>query len=376
MTIKKTNHLLFAVFFVIFLAAVTLPGSARAADNDDESNTELTVARFIKERNAAMRELSKLKISAAAGFSGHEAGENNLYQLGLGVGVTKEMYPGEFQFHTSTSLVIQDSKLQENVTTLKLSYEHYLAPWLETYGFLERFANTFLGLQYRYEIGGGFKAEYNVKPGKWENISDTSARTFEKYRRLLNDLEHLAKKNADAGDEEAAAHIAALSAQLAHLEKQETGIMEAARRDHSLLSLGMAVSLFAELEKPANAVILDPAEALNEQEKFRFVLRPSFVFRPSNLIALSGYYYYKYPLFKRENPNDPLQYRTDMIFRAALNLAGDASWTKSAALVFEYRRHFDNNPFGVFNIVNRSNVDASKVNTSHDIFLIQLNFEF
>lgn len=376
MSTKKRMSFLFAVFFVILLAAAALPGSDQVADNDDESQTERNVVRFMRERNSALKELSKLKISATAGFSGHEAGENNLYQLGLGVGVTKEMYPGEFQFRTTTSLVIQDSKLQENVTTLNLSYEHYLAPWLEAYGFLERFSNTFLGLQYRYETGGGFKAEYNVQPGKWENISDTSGRTFEKYRRLLTDLERLTKKKTDDGDEDAAAHIAALSAQLAHLEKQEAGVMEAARKDHALLTLGMAVSLFAELEKPANAVILDPAEALNEQEKFRIAFRPSFVFRPSNLIALSGHFYYKYPLFKREAPDDPLQYRTDMIFRAALNLAGDASWTKSAALIFEYRRHYDNNPFGAFNIVNQSNVDASKVNTSHDTFLIQLNFEF
>lgn len=376
MTTKKTKSLVFVVLFVFVLAAAVLPGLARTGDNDDESKTERAVDRFMRDRNAAIKELSKLKISAAAGFSGHESGENNLYQLGLGVSVTKEMYPGEFKFRTTTSLVIQDSKLQENVTTLNLSYEHYLAPWLEAYGFLERFANTFLGLQYRYEIGGGFKAEYNFQPGKWESSGGGSGRIFEKYHRFLTDLEHRAKMEAEAGDEEAAAYIASLSSQLLHLRKQESGIMESVRKDTSLLTLGMAISFFAELEKANHAVILDPAEALNEQEKFRVAFRPSFIFRPSGLIALSGQFYYKYPLFKRDNPDDPLQYRTDTILRAALNLTGGAEWTKSAALIFEYHRHFDNNPFGAFNIVNQSNVDASKVNKSHDTFLIQLNFEF
>lgn len=376
MNTKKTKCLLFAVIFVTFLAAAALPGSDQTGDQDDEGKMEQSIARFMKERNAALKELSKLKISAAAGFSGHESGESNLYQLGLGVGVTKEMYPGEFQFRTTTSLVIQDSKLQENVNLLNLSYEHYLSPWLETYGFLERFSNTFLGLQYRYEIGGGFKAEYNIQPGKWDSKREKAARTRERYLGFITALVDQAKKREDAGDEDAAGDTNALLEQLVHLRKQDNGIMEAARKDRSLVTLGMAVSLFAELEKPANAVLINTADAMGEQEKFRVAFRPSFRFRPSPLITLSGLFYYKYPLFKRENPDDPLQYRTDTVLRAALNLTGGASWTKSAALIFEYQRHFDNNPFGAFNIVNETNVDASKVNTSHDTFIIQLNFEF
>ncbi len=371
MTIKKTKSLLFVVLFVLFLAAPVLSGSDRAGD--DESELEQSVNRFMKERNTVLKEMSKLKISASADFSGHESGENNLYQLGLGVGVTKEMYPGEFQFRTTTSLVIQDSKLQENVTVLNLSYEHYLAPWLEAYGFLERFANTFLGLQYRYEIGGGFKAEYNFQPGRWDSKSQKSARTRERYQGFIADLRELAKKRAG---QDSADDTNALLAQLVHLRNQDNGIMEAARKDRSLVTLGMAVSLFAELEKPANAVLIDTANTLDEQEKFRVAFRPSIRFRPSPLITLSGMFYYKYPLFKRENPDDPLQYRTDTVLRAALNLTGGAEWTKSAALIFEYQRHYDNNPFGAFNAVNETNVDASKINTSHDTFVIQLNFEF
>ncbi|MCP5106414.1 MAG: hypothetical protein GY950_23715, partial [bacterium] len=204
---------------------------------------------------------------------------------------------------------------------------------------------------------------------KWKTKNDPSPRTIKKYQRFITYLEQRAETDED-GD--SAADIHALSDRLEHMKKQETGIIEATRRKRSLMTLGMAVSFFAELEKPQSSVILDPVEALNEQEKFRLSLRPSFKFRPSPLITLSGYFYYKYPLFKRENPDDPLQYRTDTILRAALNLTSGASWTKSAALIFEYQRHFDNNPFGAFNAVNESNVDASKVNTSHDTFIIQL----
>lgn len=364
MNTKKRTFFLIALFVAAVCFTAFPNGETGLMAAGDDSNTEDAVVRFMKERTAALREMSKLSISASAGFSGHESGESNLYQLGLGISVSKEMYPGEFKFRTNTSLVIQDSKLQENVTLLNLSYEHYLTPWLETYGFLERFANTFLGLQYRYETGGGFKAEFNVQPGKWDSSKDKSARIRAEYNRLITALGRL------AGDTDT------LLEQLLNLKKEDTGIMEAARKDRSLLTLGMAVSLLAELEKPENAVLINAAGNLGQQEKFRIAFRPSFKFRPSNLIELSGQFYYKLPLFKRDNPDDPLQYRTFTILRAGLNLTGGAAWTKNAALVFEYQRHFDNNPFGAFNAINESNVNASVINKSHDIFLIQLNVEF
>lgn len=354
-------------------AAPAQPAGGTGDNAEDNDDMEIELNRFIKERRTELKALSQLRISASAGFSGHEAGQDNLYQLGLGVEVSKEMYPGEFRFKTATSLVIQNSKLQENVTLMKMSYEHYLASWLETYGFLERYSNSFLRIDYRYEIGGGIKAEYNFFPGKWRKKGETSHLTLTKYRQYI---EYLEKQSEIRDDEETKLYDHERMETLQHLRNQEKLMLEAYRRKRSLLTVGLAVSFFAELEKPEHYVIMAGSNSSVEQERYRAALRPSFKFRPSPLITLSGYFYYKHPLFKKENSNDPLHYRTDTVLRAALNLTSGAAWTKSAALIFEYQRHYDNNPFGAFNANNESNVDPALVNKSHDIFQIQLNFEF
>ncbi|MCP4158120.1 MAG: hypothetical protein GY757_61020, partial [bacterium] len=166
---------------------------------DDDGKNENIIKQFAGEREKKLKALSQLNISASASFNGNTSGERNLYQLGLGVAVSKEMYPGEFNFRTNTSLVIQDSVLKENVTTMSMSYEHYLSSWLETYGFMERVSNTFLRLRYRYEIGGGFKGEFNLAPNKWKKNKDNPSQIqgqYDKYIRFLQKLTEK-KKNRD-----------------------------------------------------------------------------------------------------------------------------------------------------------------------------------
>jgi hypothetical protein len=374
------NMLLFAVLMLCgsfsikgdtFGTGPAAPGPADLSENDDDN--EKAIRLFIGERETVLKALSSLNISASAGFSGHDAKNNNLYQLGLGVAVSKEMYPGEFRFRTGTSLVIQDSQLVENVTTMSLSYEHYLLSWLETYGFVDRYSNTFLNLNYRYEIGGGFKAEMHLGKDKWKPRNDKSHRILKKYRKYIDYLQNLAKSRKDSDKE---MDTLDLLQRLMELEHRESGVIEFSRKKRSLLTVAMAVSAFSELEKPDNLWGL-PDNLLKERQHFRLSLRPSFVLRPSRMITLRGYFYYKHPLFKKNNSNDPGHYRTDTILSAILNFSGDKSWTRNVSLVFEYQRHYENNPFGLKDVANQGlGISMDLIQDTHDEFMIKLNVEF
>jgi hypothetical protein len=360
------------VLLVMMLTLTVLPGNTTPQDQKSENEAE----EFIAQRKIVLKSLSHLGISASAGFNGHKAGEvDNLYQLSLGVGITKDMYPGEFHFHTGTSLVIQNSVLQENVTTMVMSYDHHLAPWLETYGFIERFSNTFLRLHYRYEIGGGFKGEINLIPDKWRKRGEVrmAAHIIKKYDRHIHALLKQAAQYKNTPREQ---EINALVHQLEKQKTLENGIEAMARKRSSLLTLSLALSVFSELEKPENVSGIDQ-DLLKEHQHFRVSIRPGVKLRPSNMITLSGQFYYKLPLFKRSHPDDPLSYRTYTILRAALNLTSGASWTKTASLVFQYKHHFDNNPFGLRNTeYSTNNFVPTLVNDTHDEFLISFNVEF
>jgi hypothetical protein len=365
---RQLLRILFIVATIIMFLGISNITPLIAADDTENSDMDLSLKEFMKERKAEMALLSELNISASAGFAGHTAGVKNLYQLGLGLAVAKDMYPGEFRFRMNTSLVIQDSALVEHFTTLGMSYEHYLTPWLETYGFVERISNTFLSISYRYEIGGGFKAEFNVLPNKWQKKRNANQYILDSYEKFIQYLDQKASKEKNKVKEN---EILYLEKQLDDLKNQEKGIMAMAKKKRSLLTLGMALSVFSELEKSEYLLV-------DERQFFRFSFRPSFIFRPSRMISVKGQFYFKYPLFKKNNPNDPQHYRTDTTIAASLNLSEGASWTKNVSLVFEYKRHYDNNPFGLRDLNPDGSliVEIANLIDTHDEFLIKLNVEF
>lgn len=72
------------------------------------------------------------------------------------------IYPDELDFRFSSLVEVQDGDLKEYVSAMQLSYERYILPRLEVFGFFERFSDAFLHLDQRYEAGLGMKFESNL----------------------------------------------------------------------------------------------------------------------------------------------------------------------------------------------------------------------
>ena len=176
MKTKKNAFILLSIFIVVIFILHT---SLYAQDNikiaetlekvlpdktkknkklyDDWGDNFIKALKFLK---AAEKERRALDLLVELGFNGNKAGrENNLYKLNVGTEVRKGGFRNEFRFKAETSILYEDDTLKENVTTTLVNYDYYLLPFLETYGFIERFSNSYLSIHQRYEIGLGFKLE-------------------------------------------------------------------------------------------------------------------------------------------------------------------------------------------------------------------------
>ncbi|MEL6924441.1 MAG: hypothetical protein AAFO94_10375 [Bacteroidota bacterium] len=139
-----------------------------------EMNQLLTVL------NNFSQEQHRMNGSAGFTFSGNESELSNLYRVGVTGSMDGGAYPYEVDFSINVQTTIQNGNFQESLSDIDVSFDfHPIIPdefkkkekklkdgtvitrvpdglWMESYVFLKRFNNNFLGIQQRYEAGAGF----------------------------------------------------------------------------------------------------------------------------------------------------------------------------------------------------------------------------
>lgn len=316
------------------------------------------IEKYIEKLNKTDKELQQLNLSVEAGFDGHRAGEENLYKLNAEIEIAKSVYPSAFRFRSGTSVQLKNNDWQEEVTSLMVNYDYHFKPWLEVYGFVERFSDSYLSIKHRYEVGGGVMTELD--------FFGTTKKISEKWDKDLNTYEDISRKahkgyrcylkklDESSTDKESTTKTRLLRKQLCDLKKGEKRIKQTFNKKQARLSVGMALTIFSELEKAeiekkfVDESIPEEKEpfSLDGEQRFRIVLRPSVVFRPTKTLTLRMLKYYKHPLGSpiKGEWDGKRDYRTDALIRAELKLPVTPNWAKNVLLVFEYKRHYDNLP--------------------------------
>ncbi len=349
---------------------------------------ELWRGKFYKSLNFLVKmdkELHRLSLAVEGGFSGHKAGENNLYKLNIASVISKDIHPHSFTFKGGTSVQYLDNSLKENITTLQLSYDHHLKKWFEFYGFLERFSDSYLSIQQRYEIGCGFKFEFDF------GIAKTVKKELDSYKENSQSYKNfICYVKSDPSNKFSKADENSIKKQLDGLKRKAETIKKSLNKKYKILSLGLAFTLFSELE---NAEINTTVEEENDdgeivevskkfplpgEQRFRIVIRPSLVLSPVKNLTFKGHIYFKLPIGRPYLVNDTLDLRIDSLFRIEYGLTKGDSWAKKVSIIFEYQRHHDNLPpllpqsiIDDYIIVGRT--AAEKV---HDEFLLKLAIQF
>lgn len=303
---------------------------------------------FLKEYE---KEVRPLNLSVHVAFDGNKAGEEDLYKLGLKTEMNYDTFPRAFRFQAGINVQLKNSKFQENVTTMLVNYDYHVFPWLETYGFVERFSDSYLSIQQRYEIGGGIKFELDLLTPEWKKKSKIykyASAAFDDFESHIHDDNKIADKKL-------------LLNQLNTLKLEGTRITETLKKKYAWLSLGMAVTLFSEIEHTEIETYIDDIVqenglnvvrekqntekfTIDNKQRFRIVLRPSIVIRPWNYLTLEVMHYLKLPLGSPTKIGGQLDYRTDSSACIKLVLPVAPNWTKEVSLNFGYHRSYNNIP--------------------------------
>lgn len=329
-------------------------------------------------------------LSLSAGFIGDKAGEEGLYKVDAGVGITYNAYPHELRFNTALTAQLKNGKFQDDVTSLLINYDYYLKNWLEIYGFIERSSDSYLSIQQRFEIGGGIKFEINLlspkRIGKLE-LKKYNPGAYETFRK------HIKDGSKSLEDKEF------FIEQIDGLENEGTRIIETLKKKYAYLSLGMAITLFYEIEKAeietyADDIIEENGTvtikkatqttkfAIDGENRLRIVLRPSIIIRPCENLSIEGMHYIKYPLGSPTIVEGRHDYRTDSHVQVKLTLPNASNWAKEVSLILGYYLYYDNIPPRISQSIIDENLAAQKslrktvATDTHERFVFSLAIKF
>jgi hypothetical protein len=295
-------------------------------------------------------ELGGFDLRIKAGFIQHAAGDTSFFKFDLGASLTKDSYPHQFRFDTGASFVLQDDVYKENVSTLRLNYDRYLTPWLEAFSFVERFADSYLGIQQRFEVGAGLKLEGRLSPDRdrWEEERRGLAEAVD------DGLASWKGRPEAASDPSWRLRIRAL-------EQERNRVRDFILKTLQKVEVSLALNVFSEIEQAAietyadrivagtEGAVLEPASAaskitLDGEHRLRYVIRPSFSFKASEALTLRGQYYWKGPLGSPARRDGRLDYRYDTLLALELGLPAASGWAKSLYFKLEHKVHYDNCP--------------------------------
>ncbi len=328
-------------------------GALKGAPGVDATLWEsLTALRTEEDRQRA------IKGNVTFGMTGDESGPRSLFKLNTGIGLSRGVFPSEVTVDSFLSLQLANGQIQEDVTSLKISYDYHTSRQLQYFAFAERFSDNFLSIQQRYEVG--FGARLGLDFGRLGDWRETD-RQFANFRRNLPGVRA----------------VAATLAAPAQARLQATGVMDEARFNAALDNLdymvrdrqtrffvGLAASVFAEIEHASIDVVSSPTTtganaadqaplrskiSLDGTQRYRLNIRPTIRVRASREVLIRVYPYWKLPLDGPQRVTLPngerrLDYRRDVISEMTWSIRPEETGLESVDFVFMFNHFFDNVP--------------------------------
>ncbi len=303
---------------------------------------------------------------AGFGFENNQTRTDKLFNLNAGIQVGRGIYPGEFTFTTKVDLTVRNGKFQENVSDIFLSYDYFPLQknqmWLENFVFLNRFKDEFIGIEQRYEVGGGAIFEFWDKKhltddgvGKRKDMMpDTSGKTFLDAP-WWSSMHGVCKKHdlkgPGSGD--------SLLLQAAHRRTDAALVTQYTR-----FRMGMLIGIYMESEQgtAADSVQLPAGRMFFTREplntiKTRWELRPTIVIRSHKRMEITLKPYFKFPMpwawnetVRSNNPDvsdTRFDFHLDVRSEIRFTLTDDQQ-NKKITIGLEHRVLYDKSPPRVY----------------------------
>lgn len=298
-----------------------------------------------------------LRADITFGLNGDETDSRSLFRFNTGIALARATYPSEITVVSRLALQLRDGDVQEDVTSLQISYDYHSAHHVEYFAFAERFADNFLSIQQRYEVGFGARGGLTLgRTGRWREVD-------EEFDAVEQGLPYVARAFAARPPESRAGRPAPSAGDLDRLRTALTRLRRSYRERHARVFVGLAASVFAELERaeldvvrtdlapatPAAAVPVRLKVPLAGTHRYRLTLRPTLRVRPSGDVLITVLPYYKLPLDgPRRVPGQDgrrrLDYRRDLLTEMVWTIRQDGPGLDQVDLVATLNHFYDNVP--------------------------------
>ncbi|MBL8136679.1 MAG: hypothetical protein JNL48_08670 [Acidobacteria bacterium] len=291
-----------------------------------------------------------LRADITFGLTGDETDSRSLFRLNTGIALARAAFPSEVTVVNRLALLLRDGEVQEDVTNLQISYDYHAGRHLEYFAFAERFADNFLSIQQRYEVGFGLRAGVTLgHVGPWQ---ETEAR----FAAVARQLPAVA---AAAAAVPAGVPPPVTPADLDRLTTTMGFLRDSFRERQARLFVGLATSVFAEVERAELDLLATPLPGadgaatrvkipLPGTHRYRVSLRPTLRVRPTRDVLITVLPYYKLPL---DGPRRVLRdgerrldYRRDLLTEMVWAIRQDQAGLENVDLVATLSHFYDNLP--------------------------------
>ena len=269
---------------------------------------------LLKHTTANNKVISKVNF----GFVGNFGEKSEIFKLNGGMNISKGTYPEEFELATLLNIQINNGKLQENLSSLSISYDKFIGskngkyPMLsEGYVFINRTSNQFMSVNQRYEIGGGIIVAHYSKPNGFlffkKNKTDYDA--FEKDKDFLKPDKYLVTQCDTCAEKDSCKIEFFKKIKAGDRDTFQTNVkyaQNAIRKKYAPLRLGVLFGLFYEGENISvtdSVVTLDTAMLVTNNfestNRIRWEVRPTLRinFTQDAGISLKFKPYFKLPFW-------------------------------------------------------------------------------
>lgn len=321
-----------------------------------------TLGKFLNSAEKAQKASRGYTLSASAGFAGDSAGTSDRSKANINTEFSAGQYPSQLRVSAGASLDFTDSetdgrKFSEDVTSILMNYDYYFDPHWESFAFIERFSDTFMQIDQRYEVGSGIKYEVTWNP------SDEGTKTRTTFDTAVKDLQ--AELEAEK-PKPASACLVGPNWKLLELPEELGSVGHRNTLHHALkkaadqLEFGFSVAALAEFEQADTLsfttllpqsdpnTVPTPVEQSfkpNPTRRYRLSLRPSLIWKLSDDVKLKHRTYYKPTLDAPRRANGHRDYRIDSFTSLEWTLGTITPGSdKKISVVLGYEWHFDSVP--------------------------------
>ena len=363
----------------------------RTAENYFKDSTEIVeINQLLDFLNQFLNQELKLNGSGFFSFGGNESDLNNLFRMGVGASIDKGLYPFELDFSTGIQTIVQNGVFQENLSDIDISLDfHPIIPkieaksdglWLENYVFIKRFNDAFLGIEQRYEVGGGFTFNFfNSKLTKSGSNNEKSLNSKPTYNVYGDDLIRCLQSCFKTKN-----ILSLTAAETETISYTRERYLRANKKKYSKLRLAMLVGLHYEIEKAnaQNIVRLNDRDTLllrsfDATNRLRWQVRPTIKWQPKDGYTFRLYPYFKFPLGSMydtvsENGNEDKRFDYFLDLHSSINIRVE----KNFGINIFYRLLYDNAPKRAFIKQEDATYVLLEGQTKHSAFGVSLNFGF